>query len=630
MIGARRRPCSRPSRRRCFLASSRVEPLTPRDLVVASRPRGSRTRTTVFGGSSGPGVAVALAGPRRRRRRRRRLELDSPPPLVVRRPSAASSSLVVGVGLGVAVGGRRPGRRSPRRRPRRRLGVARRRRRRRSRRSPSPRPRRPRPPRRRRWRGPSPVAVAASPSAPSPEPVESPAVVASAVVAAAGRSAVGRRPSAAAARLPCAARLRVGCGGSARRAWKRHAAAAGAAARRRGRVGRRRPRGSAAAGRSSAAAAFFGRGLLGGASWPARPRPRSSAAGSAGVARPASAAAFLAGASVAAVLARLLGRRAASAGGACGGRRLRGARRGARRAGGGAAGCGVGGRSAVSVPRCRWSVGGSSSSIGVLPSAPRAPVDTRPGTADAVVSSRARPRGRKSSSLQPRRSRSAARHGARLPTVSCSAPSLVRPDRLRSGANGSDDCTSCVVERPLRQPRHRGVRTAARGQPPRAVRSGRRRVVRRVWRAVRPVAVSHSRAGDSPDRRRSGRAERSTTSVRTAARASNVRRPFLVIRSHRTRSARPGTRSTAARPASSRDAGQLDLPAASLDPVGQRCPAPASTTSRTSSPAGSASSSAARTAAGSHARGHRDLEVLGLAGHAGRRRADVGDLRVRA
>ena len=50
MIGGRRRPVSRPSRRRCFLASSRVEPLTDRTSSAASRL--AATWTTVSGGSS--------------------------------------------------------------------------------------------------------------------------------------------------------------------------------------------------------------------------------------------------------------------------------------------------------------------------------------------------------------------------------------------------------------------------------------------------------------------------------------------------------------------------------------------------------------------------------------------------
>ena len=67
-------PCSRPSRRRCFLASRRVEPLTPwtPPLLLSSWSRGSRIRTTVFGGSSGDRTSPSPA-PRLRRRRRRRL-----------------------------------------------------------------------------------------------------------------------------------------------------------------------------------------------------------------------------------------------------------------------------------------------------------------------------------------------------------------------------------------------------------------------------------------------------------------------------------------------------------------------------------------------------------------------------
>ena len=78
MIGGRRRPASRPSRRRCFLASSRVEPLSERaspssprslaaPLVLLARVllRGSRTRTTVLGGSSGAGSTPSSPVPRR-------------------------------------------------------------------------------------------------------------------------------------------------------------------------------------------------------------------------------------------------------------------------------------------------------------------------------------------------------------------------------------------------------------------------------------------------------------------------------------------------------------------------------------------------------------------------------------
>ena len=58
-IGARRRPASRPSRRRCFLASSRVEPETA--VIWSSPVRLRRTRVTVF-------VRVVGAAARRPRR----------------------------------------------------------------------------------------------------------------------------------------------------------------------------------------------------------------------------------------------------------------------------------------------------------------------------------------------------------------------------------------------------------------------------------------------------------------------------------------------------------------------------------------------------------------------------------
>src|SRR5580700_6250979 len=77
MIGGRRRPVSRPSRRRCFLASSRVEPLTDRTSSLLVWPFGSRTWTTVSGGSSALSSGPS-AEPRRRLRRRRRPAAVSP------------------------------------------------------------------------------------------------------------------------------------------------------------------------------------------------------------------------------------------------------------------------------------------------------------------------------------------------------------------------------------------------------------------------------------------------------------------------------------------------------------------------------------------------------------------------
>ena len=86
-IGARRRPASRPSRRRCFLASSRVDPR----VFSESRLRGSRTLTTVFGGSSGESSSSGEVSERRRRRRRRR-DVDPPPDESSSSASAESSS----------------------------------------------------------------------------------------------------------------------------------------------------------------------------------------------------------------------------------------------------------------------------------------------------------------------------------------------------------------------------------------------------------------------------------------------------------------------------------------------------------------------------------------------------------
>ena len=69
-IGARRRPASRPSRRRIFLASSRVEPRIELASSFFALVRVARTLTTVLGGSSGDG-STSDSLPRRRRRRLR-------------------------------------------------------------------------------------------------------------------------------------------------------------------------------------------------------------------------------------------------------------------------------------------------------------------------------------------------------------------------------------------------------------------------------------------------------------------------------------------------------------------------------------------------------------------------------
>ena len=136
----RRRPASRPSRRRCFFASRRVEPLTATGSSLWLR--GWRTRVETLGVSS----PDSAAEPARRRRRRRRLEPPS--------SSASPSAVGVDVGVGVAVGLRLV------RRSRRTRDVAPREPRESSvsacwswvSSSSLPRPRRPLPPRRRRER----------------------------------------------------------------------------------------------------------------------------------------------------------------------------------------------------------------------------------------------------------------------------------------------------------------------------------------------------------------------------------------------------------------------------------------------------------------------------------------------
>src|SRR5579875_3300469 len=69
MIGGRRRPDSRPSRRRWRLASSRVEPLTARTSSGSAAGRGSRAGSGAPGCSCA-GASAAAAAPLRRRLRR--------------------------------------------------------------------------------------------------------------------------------------------------------------------------------------------------------------------------------------------------------------------------------------------------------------------------------------------------------------------------------------------------------------------------------------------------------------------------------------------------------------------------------------------------------------------------------
>ena len=140
--------------------------------------------------------------------------------------------------------------------------------------------------------------------------------------------------------------------------------------------------------------------------------------------------------------------------------------------------------------------------------------------------------------------------------------------------------------------------------------------------ARRPVGPAAYRApGASPARRRP------LSRVTTAARASNSRTPFLVIRSP----GRPGRRGRRAPPSQvgGGDADQVDPPARAGQQVGQR--ARRATDDLDDVQPGRQR----RVQGGLHRRrvaglGQSDLQVLGLAGRAGRRRVGVGDARVRA
>ena len=284
MIGGRRRPASRPSRRRCFLASSRVEPLTERTPSSSSRsPRRGPARAAalarladpddgvrrvvggglVAGVAGRPGDGAGGGGGCR----------ASPSPVVVRVLGARRRRRVLGVGV---LGRRRP---RPPARSSSLLAVLR----------PRPRPRRPRPPRRRRRVPPSPSSASSASCRAVPR-------------------LVARRPrrrwSARSAAVPRLGRRAAAAG---RRGDRRPGAGTAGRARARRRPARRRPRRRRIAslgrlGRSSGAprpscvvrlrVAFLagGGGSVGRRRRrPVRPRPSAAAAASAGCA-------FLAGA----------------------------------------------------------------------------------------------------------------------------------------------------------------------------------------------------------------------------------------------------------------------------------------------------------------------------------------------
>ena len=97
MTGGRRRPDSRPSRRRCRFASSRVEPRTDWTSldgpgIVRPVRRGGRTCTTVLGGSSGVGWSPSASEPRRRLRLRRLVPPGPSSPSWPSPPGSASSA----------------------------------------------------------------------------------------------------------------------------------------------------------------------------------------------------------------------------------------------------------------------------------------------------------------------------------------------------------------------------------------------------------------------------------------------------------------------------------------------------------------------------------------------------------
>ena len=140
---------------------------------------------------------------------------------------------------------------------------------------------------------------------------------------------------------------------------------------------------------------------------------------------------------------------------------------------------------------------------------------------------------------------------------------------------------------------------AAPGRPPDGVRSGHRRVVRTVFRAVPPCEVSHTvrhQVRLMPSARRPDRS-RTPSATPTGTRASSCRRPSFMTRS-------TGTDSSARKPSTARWASSGDTVGSSTRQIEAAIrsgnePPRASTTSSTSSPGGNDSSRAFRTASGS-------------------------------
>ena len=539
---------------------------TPVDLVAVRRAerrlRGSRTRTTVFGGSSAVTSSVLPAPPPPRC-----ADGDGGDGRVPPSPSVVALGVLVGrlaVRSASSVGASSPDPAASA------LAGARRR--------PSPSPaarrRRPRPPRRRRRRR----------RAPSPSSASS-SLVGEVELGRARRQRRRPRPPAArrAARRPRRSpaaqptRLQAPAAGTAARRVRRLAGSSG-----RGRVlggcGRRRrrsPRLRVRRGRSAAAPRRRRRPAGASSRWPwpgcarrglRRLRAASSRSASAGASRSA----------------------AGSVGAGCGPARR-------RRAAGGPAGR----LAAPAAARSR-----AAGALGVArPAAPLSGlVGRRSGRSGGLAVEH--PVLLTAPGLRRRRATGAPRGGAGRCGPPVGGPKLVRA----LGAGGQDRGRVPVGRRHVPLPRRAAPAPAGSPRWDRRREVGHRRSAvedvvgsdSRCACAVRPVAVSHTarHRPPAPLPTRSGR--RATSRHGRPPRASNVRMPFLVSRSTSHLVARPGRPPPRRRPAPRSTPASRISPHRGLQPVGERAArlAPASTTSRTSSPGGSASSRAARTPLG--------------------------------
>ncbi len=593
MTAGRRRPASRPSRRRCFLASRRVEPLSERaspssprslaaPLVLLARVllRGSRTRTTVLGGSSGAGSAPSLAGAAPTATPAPPgaalaglLDSDSSWPAAVVRSSSSGSppwpsgvGLVLAAGLAAAAPATATAATATARRPRRRLVLG--------------RPRRPRP------RAPSASAAGSS----------------------------GRLLAAAPTRR-CHHRV----GGLEQHAGRLEGGGAARARRPPRRWWRARPRPSSAAFLPGAPCGLLRRLVRGARPVPGRRRaaPRRSSSRVAGGSRRR-----LRAGRVGAVprLLRLGRALAAGAAGRC-------LRRSGRAAGGAATAWSRRVAVRVVVVVVAGATGpapvGSVSSIRVnLPSCSRAMSGER--SLEALSSSSAA----RELSLCPPARADGSRLGRAWPRA---AADVRRAGSRRSGADvvpvrcqWIGHRAGLLVERPLRQPGHRG--------------GHRRREVGHLTESGEDVVGSNGRCDVPHDQskyrtrgqsgRRAAPARRPRSRRRTAARASKVRSPFLVSRLDL--DTLGGEEGLHGRPPRSRRpprAGAIcHTEACSRSARLSPCGLDDLDTSR---PGGRPRPAPSRSRSGSQRSRDGDLEVLRLAGRAGRRRAGVGDLRVR-